>query len=246
MTHTDLADEFQLWVEDELPLMAACVPLKGARVLDLGCGAAGMTRRIATEGGAAHVTGAEVDEQQLAKNLAGAGPENVSFERCGAEQLPFPDGTFDGISMFKSLHHVPVQSLDAAFGELRRVLKPGGWLFISEPVYAGPFNDVVRLFHDEGHVREQALQATDRAVRSGLFDLERRLVFQTPVSFRDFPDFQKRLMNVTHSEFGLTPELVSKVERAFNAHLSPRGANFVRPMRVDVLQRAWPLCLPPI
>lgn len=238
MTHTDLADEFQLWVEDELPLMGACVPLKGARVLDLGCGAASMTRRIASDGGAAHVTGAEVDEQQLAKNLAAMRPDNVSFERCGAERLAFPDAIFDGISMFKSLHHVPVPALDEAFAEMRRVLKPGGWLFISEPVYAGPFNDVVRLFHDEGHVREQALRATDRAVHSGLFQLQRRLVFQTPISFRDFADFQERLMNVTHSEFGLTQEVVDAVQKAFNTHLSPRGAHFVRPMRVDVLERA--------
>ncbi len=55
--------------------------------------------------------------------------------------------------MLKSLHHVPVESMAQALVDAARVLRPGGHLYVSEPVYAGPLNEVVRLFNDEGKVR---------------------------------------------------------------------------------------------
>jgi demethylmenaquinone methyltransferase / 2-methoxy-6-polyprenyl-1,4-benzoquinol methylase len=47
-----------------------------------------------------------------------------------AEQLPFPDNSFDFLTMGYALRHVT--SLEAAFSEYRRVLKPGGKLLILE------------------------------------------------------------------------------------------------------------------
>jgi len=38
----------------------------------------------------------------------------------------------DGALIMKSLHPVPMGLLDRAMQEVRRVLKPGGWLFVSE------------------------------------------------------------------------------------------------------------------
>lgn len=102
----------------------------------------------------------EVDERQHAKNLTLPDLTNVIFRHGAAEAIPEADGTFDIVLMFKSLHHVPMDSMDLAFQEIRRVLKPGGFVWISEPVYTGPFNDIVRLFHDEKTVREAAFAAT--------------------------------------------------------------------------------------
>ena len=66
----DLSTRFPLLVDDEFRLLDAMATLAGRELLDIGCGAAQMTGRIATEGRARRVVGAEVDEAQLAKNRA--------------------------------------------------------------------------------------------------------------------------------------------------------------------------------
>jgi SAM-dependent methyltransferase len=75
------------------------------------------------------LTALEVD-QRLAAALAGrlAGT-NVRVVRGDGAALPFADGRFSGAVCFTMLHHVPSPVLqDRLFGELRRVLRPGGLL----------------------------------------------------------------------------------------------------------------------
>jgi demethylmenaquinone methyltransferase/2-methoxy-6-polyprenyl-1,4-benzoquinol methylase len=54
----------------------------------------------------------------------------ASFVVGRAEQMPFPDNSFDFLTMGYALRHVT--SLDETFREFRRVLKPGGRLVILE------------------------------------------------------------------------------------------------------------------
>src|SRR5918996_1090804 len=53
----------------------------------------------------------------------------VTTVACDAEQLPFEDESFDLVFGHAVLHHLP--DLDRAFGELSRVLRPGGRLFFA-------------------------------------------------------------------------------------------------------------------
>ena len=50
-----------------------------------------------------------------------------------------------------------------SLGEVARVLRRGGHLYVSEPVFDGALNEVVRVFNDEGVVRAAAQAALDAA-----------------------------------------------------------------------------------
>jgi ubiquinone/menaquinone biosynthesis C-methylase UbiE len=134
---------------DEYKVIAAELPLAGARILELGCGKAEKTRTIAQAGKVASILALEVDALQQARNLQISDLPNVRFGHGAAEAIPVADSTFDIVMMFKSLHHVAMSEMNQALSEIRRVLRPGGLAWISEPIYAGAFNEILRLFHDE-------------------------------------------------------------------------------------------------
>jgi ubiquinone/menaquinone biosynthesis C-methylase UbiE len=224
-------------IDDELTLLETLVPLQGARLLEAGCGAAQLARALLRRYTDAELVGLEVDERQLAKNLL-APAERLRFERAGAQDIPFADARFDGALMLKSLHHVPMPLMDRALAELARVLRPGGWLYVSEPVYAGPFNELVRLYNDEGEVRAAAQAALDRALASGAWQplAERR--FAMPRRFASFDEFEQRSMRPTFADHGITDEMVERVRALFLPHLGPDGARFEQPMHVRLLRKA--------
>jgi len=139
--------------------------------------------------------------------------------------------------MFKSLHHVPVEHMDRALDEIARVLRPGGLAWISEPVYAGELNELMRLFHDEKRVREAAFAALSRAVARGPLVLKEERFFNTRSQFDDFAQFDARMIRVTHSNHQLSPALYAEVKEKFEAHLTPQGVTFINPQRVDLLQK---------
>jgi len=221
----------------EPELFNSLLELDGKHLLELGCGRAELTRLIATEGSGRSMVALEVDEIQHALHQKITDLPNVEFVKAGAEDVPFPDEVFDVAFMFKSLHHVPLELMDKAMAELHRVLKPGGLAYISEPVFAGAFNDILRLFHDEEQVRLAAFAAVKRAVESGLFELASETFFLAPMHFDDFADFEHKVLNVTHSDHRLSPELHEQVWAKFATHMTREGANFVMPIRVDLLRK---------
>ena len=220
---------------NELDEIVAGLPLAGARVLELGCGKAEKTRALAPH--VAAIVAMEVDAIQHGRNLQVVDLPNVSFRHGAAEAIPEPDGAFDIVIMFKSLHHVPPNAMDQAFQEIHRVLKPGGLAWISEPVYAGEFNEILRLFHDEKDVREAAFASVRAAIDSGLFSLAGQHFFSTPGHFDSFAQFEERIIQVTHSIHQLSPELLGVVRGKFQAHLTATGADFHNPLRIDVLRK---------
>jgi SAM-dependent methyltransferase len=224
-------------VADELDLVRRLLPLAGARVVELGCGNAQVARRLVADGLVASVAALEVDGIQHARNLAAPPVAGLAFHLGGADAIPFPAASFDLAMMFKSLHHVPMGRMDLALAEIGRVLVPGGLAYISEPVFAGPFNDIVRLFHDEGEVRAAAIEAIGRAVRDGVLQQAAEVHFDSPIAFRDFDDFVERIVRVTHTEHLLEGDTLAEVRRRLEAHRGRDGMRFTRPMRVNLLRR---------
>lgn len=224
-------------VHDEAELIESLLGLDHQTLLELGCGSAALTRRLATGGSGRKIIATEVDEQAHSANCAIDDLPNVEFHLAGAQAIPAADASVDTVFMFKSLHHVPLESMDAVFDELRRVLRPGGHAWISEPIFAGAFNEVLRLFHDEQAVREAAFAATQRAVAAGKLVLEGQHFFLAPMHFTGFADFERKVIGVTHTSHRLSAAQLAAVESQFNLNLGEDGAHFQMPMRVDLLRR---------
>ena len=224
-------------IDDELDVLAGLVPLAGQDIIELGCGAARLARTLLERHPDSRVTGMEVDERQHAKNIA-APQKGLRFVAGGAEAIPFPDASFDLALMLKSLHHVPRPLMAQALGEVARVLRPDGHLYVSEPVYDGALNEVVRLYNDEGVVRAAAQAALDAALRSGAWEQVAERRFEMPVQFRDFADFEQRMMRPTYADHRIDDAKLSAVRTAFEPHVGPDGAHFTRPMHVRLLRRS--------
>ena len=112
----------------------------GERVLDLGSGA-GTDSLVAAQmvGEHGRVTGIDMTTPMLAKARAAAaemGMTNVEFVEGEAEQLPFPDESFDVVISNGVIDLIPDK--DAVFSELHRVLVPGGRMQIADVTIQNP------------------------------------------------------------------------------------------------------------
>ena len=220
-------------------LLPEHINFKNANIVELGCGTAFVTRKLAEAWPTANIIAAEVDEIQHNKNLGITDLPNVTFQLAGMQNITAEDNSIDGVIMLKSLHHVPGHLLNDGFTEIHRVLKPGGRAYISEPVFDGEFNEILRLFNDEEQVRQAAFNAIVQTVESGQFRLVDEIHFLSKSVFADFSEFENRILNVTHSDFNLDDDLYRQVKDKFEQHPDTDGCKvFMNPTRVNLLEKA--------
>ena len=108
------------------------------RGLEVGAGTGYFTLNLLQAGVLERVVATDISPGMLATLSASAEQLGVEVKtvRCEATEVPFPDDSFDLVFGHAVLHHLP--DLDAAFGEFRRVLRPGGRVaFCGEPSYYG-------------------------------------------------------------------------------------------------------------
>lgn len=115
----------------------------GEHVLDLGSGA-GTDSLVAVQmvGPEGRVTGIDMTAEMVAAATASAqamGAANVEFHEGEAEQLPFPDESFDAVISNGVIDLVPDK--DAVFTELRRVLRPGGRMQLADVTIQRPVSE---------------------------------------------------------------------------------------------------------
>ena len=111
----------------------------GEAVLDIGCGA-GVDSIIAGKltGPSGEVAGIDLVSEMLAKareNARQAGVDNVTFQESSAEQLPFPDKSFE-VVISNGVFNLVVDKV-RALAEVYRVLKPGGRFLLADQVLSG-------------------------------------------------------------------------------------------------------------
>ena len=98
----------------------------GSRVLDVACGTGNLAIPLARSG--CIVTGVDIATNLLeqARERARSEGLNIQFDEGDAEQLPYPDSTFDAVVTMFGAMFAPRPELTAA--EMARDLKPGGLL----------------------------------------------------------------------------------------------------------------------
>lgn len=100
---------------------------KGAKFLDIGCGTGILANEV--KGKYSEVFG--VDIAELPVKIACANGINASVCNLNFEKLPFPDDFFDSLTLLSTLQYF--HDLDFSISEIRRVLRPSGYLLLSIP-----------------------------------------------------------------------------------------------------------------
>ena len=158
----------------DLQALAALVDAQTQpHVLDLGCGAGHVSFNVAPR--AADVIAYDLSAEMLdvvARTAAERGFTNIATRQGVAEELPFPDQSFDCVLSRFSAHHW--REFEAALREVVRVLRPGGIAAFVDSISPGralldTYLQAVELLRDPSHVRNYSRAEWESAmVRAGL------------------------------------------------------------------------------
>jgi MPBQ/MSBQ methyltransferase len=129
---------FGYWKEDIASQKAACetlmdellkrVPEPRGRVLDVACGKGATTRYLFDRFPSGEVVGINISEKQL--ETARRNAPGCRFELMDAVELRFESESFDFVFCIEAAFHFDTRKRFLA--EALRVLKPGGWLLLSD------------------------------------------------------------------------------------------------------------------
>lgn len=152
----------------------------GARVLDVACGT-GIVARLAAQpaGSNGSVAGLDVHPGMVAVARSVTPADmSIAWYESGAEDMPLPDESFDVVLCQISLQFMTDQR--AALREIRRVLIPGGRLFLTVP---GPMESIFTVLARamEQYVSSQAMRFVIQ-----VFSLHNSTEIQTLLSEADF------------------------------------------------------------
>lgn len=146
--HADITDDGFAQAAEELSaqICLAGHVHHGLKLLDVGCGFGGTVAHINEHYVRMALTGLNLDERQLqrARETVVATPQNqVAFQQGDACALPFPDQSFDAVLAVECIFHFPDRQ--QFFNEAHRVLKPGGYLALSDFIVTPQLQPFSRL-----------------------------------------------------------------------------------------------------
>jgi SAM-dependent methyltransferase len=161
-------------VDTLLDREGALTPTGGGRALDVGCGTGGNLDAIRRRGYLA----LGVDRSALALTLAGEADRDALLVRADANRLAdcFVPGRFDLVTVFNVLYHEWIDDEAAVLAQIARLLRPGGWLLLTEPAF-----EVLRRRHDrvDYGARRYTRRGLTELVRGAGFLVRRSTCFNT-------------------------------------------------------------------
>ncbi|MFK8020523.1 MAG: class I SAM-dependent methyltransferase [Pseudomonadales bacterium] len=195
-------------------VLSETIQLQGCRALDVGSGDGLMVRYMATHGAIA--TGIECSDTQLRAAHAAQIVANEEYVAGVGQDLPFEAASFDLVTFFSSLHHVPKHSMQAALSEAARTLHAGGELYIAEPIASGSGFELHAPVDDETEVRAFAIESLSSIEGFGL-QQTLELFYDTVYQYRDFAAFEEELIRIDASRQSAFDSLRSELETRFYA-----------------------------
>lgn len=154
--------------EKHLKSILEFLPIKsGMKILDLGTGSGYLSFAIAEKFTDTFIIGLDIVEKALVDNRIRAKKENIkniSFITYDGIDFPFNDNEFDMVVSRYALHHFP--DIKKSVLEVSRVLKAGGFLFISDPTPntndTSKFVDEYMQLKKDGHIKFYAKDEWER------------------------------------------------------------------------------------
>ena len=128
--------------------LLACELATGKTVLDIACGDGYGSAMLARH--AAQVTGVDIDTPTVERARGKYVADNLRFLQGSATDIPLDDDSVDLVVSFETIEHLTEQ--DRMLYEIRRVLRPEGFLLISSPDKY-EYSDVPG-YHNEFHLKE--------------------------------------------------------------------------------------------
>lgn len=110
-------------------------------ILEVGCGPGGMMSPLSRFG---RVHGLDISRDALRYCKQRGFPHVVTGSGL---ELPFADASFDMVALFDAIEHIPDDR--RVLEEVKRILKPGGLVFISVPAYQFLYSQNDRLVHHQ-------------------------------------------------------------------------------------------------
>ena len=156
------------------------------RVLEIGCGTGTLTMQIKQHHPEVEVVGLDPDPKALARarRKAGRTAVPVQFDQGFADELPYPEASFDRVFSSFMFHHLPADERGKMLLAVRRVLKAGGEFHMLD--FEGPDDGaqgfLAHLLHSSDHLKENSESRVLSLMRqAGFIDVKkvgrRRMLF---------------------------------------------------------------------
>lgn len=148
----------------------------GQRVLEIGCGTGNLALRAKRTEPKIELVGSDPDPLALARAQRKArGYPGITFDRCYAQRLPYPDESFDRVLSALMLHHLDQDTKTATATEVARVLRPGGTLHVVDfdGDLHGMHGALAKRMSKMGHIADNKDDGLPRLFRAAGLECEK-------------------------------------------------------------------------
>jgi O-methyltransferase len=183
------------------------VDLAGKKILEIGCGRGGNCSYLARYTGAEHVTGMDLNSDQVEFCRQTHQLENLSFVEGDAQNLPFENEQFDVVINIESSHCYP--NLEKFYREVGRVLKKEGKFCYTDIIFTQELQKKHEISADNFHWGQQDWIKQP--------DTHEQLLSQTGFGIGSSTDITDRVILSLESKDGNIQDILREAKTAENA-----------------------------